>query len=96
LVRKTTDNLEAYDLFLRGLESGNRFTKEANAYARQMFEKAVVLDPQYARAYAGLGLTYFLEWFNQWSRDPQALERAFALAQQAVTLDDSLAIAHVY
>ena len=38
--------------------------------------------------------TYFREWVLQWSQDPQALEQAFALAQRAVALDDSLAQAH--
>ena len=72
-----------------------RFTKEANAQARQMFEKAIELDPQYAEAYAWLGWTYLVEWVLRWSQDPQTLERAFALAQQAVALDDSLPRAHV-
>src|SRR6185295_7282294 len=58
IVRKTTDNLEAYDFLLRGLESGNRSTKEANAQARQLYEKAIALDPQYAEAYARLSRTY--------------------------------------
>ena len=71
-----------------------RFTKEANAQARQMFEKAIALDPQYAEAYAWLGWTYWLEWVFRWSADPQTLERALALAQQALALDDSLPIAH--
>src|SRR6266849_2621302 len=62
LVRKHTDNLEAYDSFLRGVEYYWRFTKEANAQARQMFEKAVALDPQYAEAYAWLGAAYWREW----------------------------------
>ncbi len=95
LVRKTTDNLEAYDYYLRGREHFNRFTQEANAQARQMFEKALELDPQYAEAYAFLGWTYFREWGLQWSQDPQTLEQAFALAQKAVALDDSLPQAHV-
>src|SRR5439155_9923282 len=69
-------------------------TKEANAQARQMLEKAVALDPQYAEAYARLGWTYLLGWVWRWSADPQTLERAFALAQQAVALDDSLPVAH--
>ena len=94
IVRKHTDNLEAYDSFLRGMEYFWRFTKEANAQARQMFEKAVALDPQYAEAYAWLGWTYWLEWVWRWSADPQTLERALALAQQAVALDDSLPVAH--
>ena len=59
-----------------------------------MFEKAIELDPQYAEAYAWLGRTYWLEWFYRWSLDPQTLERAFALAQKAIALDDSLPLAH--
>jgi tetratricopeptide (TPR) repeat protein len=94
IVRKHTDNLEAYDSFLRGLEYFNRLTKEATAQARQMFEKALALDPQYAEAYAWLGFTYYLGWIWGWSADPQTLERALALAQQAIALDDSLPIAH--
>src|SRR5256885_8485930 len=54
LVQKTTDNLEAYDAFLRGQESWFRAfyeaNKGANAQARQMFEHAVELDPHYAQA----------------------------------------------
>jgi len=41
-----------------------------------------------------LGLVYSVEWVTQWSDDPQLLERAFALAQQALALDDSLPPAH--
>ena len=59
-----------------------------------MYEKALALDPQYAEAYAWLGATYYLEWIWRWSADPQTLERALALEQQAVALDDSLPIAH--
>ncbi len=94
IVRKRTDNLEAYDAFLRGVEYFWRDTKEAVAQARQTYEKAVTLDPQYAEAYARLGLTYYREWVWRWSADPQTLERALALAQQAVALDDSLPVAH--
>jgi adenylate cyclase len=94
LVRKHTDNLEAYDAFLRGREYESRFTKEADAQARQMFEKAVALDPQYAEAYTWLGWIYWVEWVERRSVDPQTLERALALAQRALTLDDSLPIAH--
>jgi adenylate cyclase len=94
IVRKHTDNLEAYDAVLRGVEYYWRTTKEANAQARQMFEKALALDPQYAEAYAWLSYTYWVEWAWRWSADPQTLEHALALAQQAVALDDSLPFAH--
>jgi adenylate cyclase len=97
--RAPTNNLEAYDFYLRGVESGLRAfsetRKEANAQARQMFEKAIELDPKYAGAYVGLGQTYFLDWFYRWGPDPaQSLERPFELAQKAVALDDSLPLPH--
>jgi len=94
LVRKTTDNLEAYDDLLRGMESLGDETKEANAKARDMFERAAELDPQYASAYASIGWTYALEWAYQWNTDPEILARANEMAQKAVALDDSSPVAH--
>jgi TolB-like protein/class 3 adenylate cyclase/Flp pilus assembly protein TadD len=93
--RVPTDNLTAYDYVLRGLEPFRHITKEENRQAREMFERAVALDPQYAVAYALIGWTYFTEWFMGWGQDPQILEQALALAQKARTLDDFLPQAHV-
>jgi TolB-like protein/Tfp pilus assembly protein PilF len=92
--RVPTDNLQAYDHYLRGIEYFWRSTKEANAQARQLFERAIALDPRFALAYTGLGLTHLREWAWLWSLDPQALEQVFELAQKALALDDSLAEAH--
>ena len=99
LVRKTTDNLEAYDLYLRSIASHLRAfdetKKELNVQARQLLEKAVELDPTYAEAYARLGLTYSNEWFLGWNRDfAQTVERAFELGNKAVALDNSLSGPH--
>jgi tetratricopeptide (TPR) repeat protein len=94
IVRKHTDNLEAYDYLLRGIEPFFRYTPETNAQARQLWEKAIALDPQYAEAYAWLSWTYWREYGFRWSTDPQTLERALALAKQALALDDSLPRAH--
>src|SRR5262249_1479005 len=94
IARKHTDNLEAYDYLLRGIEPFFRLTQETDNQARQMFEKAVALDPQYAEAYAWLSFTNYQEWVFRWSADPQTLERAWALAQQALALDNSLPRAH--
>jgi adenylate cyclase len=98
--RHHTDNVEAYDFYLRGLESLLRAMleakKEANGQARQLFERALALDSTYALAYAGLGGTYFNEWFFQWNLNrAQTLERALELLQRAVTLDDSLSMPHM-
>jgi adenylate cyclase len=94
IVHKHTDNLEAYDDYLRGVEYHLRYTQEANTQARQMFERALALDPQYAEVYAWLSWTYWMEWALRWSVDPQTLDRASALAHQAVAVDDSLPFVH--
>ncbi len=101
LVRKYTTNVEAYDVFLRGGEYFWRFTRETNVQARQMYERAIELDPAYAEAYGFLAWTYLREWQFLWSQDPQVLEQAFELGQKAIALDDSLPhphslLGHVY
>jgi adenylate cyclase len=100
IVRKTTDNPEAYDSLLRGvkayLHAFTELKKESLEQARQMFERAAASDPQYAMAYAALSATYWLEFFRRWGKDPdQSLEQAFTLARRAVALDDSLPYAHL-
>jgi adenylate cyclase len=94
LVRKQTDNLDAYDDLLRGWEYFYSLTKQGNAQARQMFEKAIELDPKYADAYVALGFAHLVDYVLQWTSDPHALDRAFQMAQKAVALDDSLPLAH--
>ncbi len=89
-----TNNPEAYDYVLRGSAYYLRFTKAAKAQARQMFEQAIELDPQYAAAYALLGTVYFTDWTFFWSDNPRAIEQSFALAQRAVTLNDFVPVAH--
>jgi adenylate cyclase len=95
VVHKTTENLEAYESVLRGLEYFYRSTREGNAQARQLFAHAITLDPAYAEAYARLGWTYHLEQAIPWSPGPQTLERAFELAHTALALDDSLPWTHI-
>ncbi len=90
LERKYTDNPEAYDCYLRGWDYCLCFTKEANAKAREIYERAIELDPEYALAYVGLAWTHLNEWSFGWTQDPSSLELAFELAKRAVALDDSL------
>jgi TolB-like protein/Flp pilus assembly protein TadD len=66
---KGTDNIEAYDAFLRGWQHYLRGTPESFAQAIADFEKAVELDPQYSRAYAALALVNWKagsgkEWYQ--------------------------------
>ncbi len=94
LLRRYTDNMEAYDYYLRGLEYFSKLTKETNILARQMLQRAIDLDPQFAAAYALLGLIQSQEWTQGWSRGPQPLEHAFELAQKAIALDETLPLGY--
>ncbi len=94
LNQRYTENLEAYDYALRGLDYYFRFTKDAHAQALKMFEKAIELDPEYALAYSWLGLTHLHRWTHGWNRDPKVRDLAFDLAQKALDLDDSLSEPH--
>jgi tetratricopeptide (TPR) repeat protein len=96
LVAKRTDNLDAYDNILRGIEffSFGNPTKETNEKARHMFEKAIELDLKYADAYAWLGNVLLSDQLFQWSNDPHGLDRAIELEQQSIALDNSNASAY--
>src|SRR5690348_16419816 len=94
LFKKRSDNLEAYDEFLRALEYTLSITKDGDEKARQALEKAIALDPKYSDAYAVLGWVHFTDLLSQWNRDPHVSDQMFQAAQQAITLDDSNAFAY--
>jgi adenylate cyclase len=91
LVVKRTDNLEAYDYYLRGVGffAFEHPRKEYYEQARKMFQKAIELDPKYSDAYASLGFVQLVDFGSQWSHDPHGLDRAIQLAQQSIALDNS-------
>jgi adenylate cyclase len=95
LERTYAGDLEAYDYFVRGSFSWQHGGDKAkNAEGRQLCQKAVEIDPNYAHAYVCIGFTYWFEWLNGWTQDPQALEQIRSYGQKAVALDDSLSPAH--
>jgi len=90
IARIPTEDLRAYDLYLRGVAYGNRKTKENNLLARQMFEKAIQADPKYARAMADCSLTYLNDIFRGWTEPREEwMRRAERLARRAVEIDPS-------
>ena len=93
---KPPADLAAYDYVLRGRERLARRTRAANAEARELFRRAVELDPRYAAAQVGLGRTYVEAALFGWTEWPaQALASAKGLAQKAVDLDDGEVGGHV-
>lgn len=87
--RKSTDNLAAYECFLRGREHLNRFRVRDTRFvqAMEMFERAIELDPQFYRAYLGLALFHVWEVKGGRTATPaRSLKRANELAEQAVNI----------
>ncbi|WOS66009.1 adenylate/guanylate cyclase domain-containing protein [Sinorhizobium fredii] len=95
LAPEHTGNIEAYDYFLRGRELWHRLTKETNVAARDLLQRAIKLDPNFASAHAFLALTHVLDYLNGWSPSPpNSREQAEELATRAVALDDRDPRAH--
>jgi len=93
---KETKDLQAYDYVLRGNSFHHRMTKEDNHKAREMFERAIEHDPEYAPAYAGLAWVLVHDSNQGWSPDAQqTLKAGLENAERAVLLDNSLAKAHL-
>ncbi len=93
---KSTDNLEAWKHFIKGKELLENFIEQDNAKAREHFEIALKLDPEYVPAMSQLSSTYSLDVQLGWSDSPSAsINRAFELAQKAVELDDQDSNGHM-
>ena len=95
VARKYTSSFQAYDHFLQGWQHFWEYSKESNILAKEHFNKAIKLDPQFARAYANLALSYAYDVLNGWTNTPEKnLDYAKELSQKAITLDDQLAQVH--
>jgi adenylate cyclase len=84
----------AYDFFLRGLSYFARHNIEDTIYARQMFRRAVEIDPEYGRAWAGVAYTYGFEYMYFNANDVN-LEEASKTSDKALELAPELAESHV-
>jgi serine/threonine protein kinase/Tfp pilus assembly protein PilF len=85
LAVKPTENLQAYDLYLRGKRYARRQTRQDLEFALQMFENAVTMDPSFALAYAACANACAMFYCN-FSRDVVWVERAREASGKAVAL----------
>ena len=95
LIKRSTENQEAYELYLNGRFHRNKIAPEPLFKAIEYFNKAIEIEPEYAEAYAGLAVTYFyLLIYNILPPDgcePQLTETA----QKALELDNTIAEGHL-
>jgi adenylate cyclase len=93
---KRTEDLNAWDYYLRGMESFHDETCAGTNASIRMFQAAVDLDPKYCDAWARLGWCHARLVMLRCVDDPgPSLERGFEAARRAVALDDGSALAHL-
>lgn len=92
ITNEPTANVEAYTYYLRGRQLSHTWTKSYLQLARRMFYKAVELDPDYARAYAGIADCDAA--IRDWSPDDVPLRRILDMSARALELDPDLPEAH--
>jgi adenylate cyclase len=96
--RKPTENLDAYDFYLRGLADAHKWTKESTADALRHFYRAIELDPNFAAAFGMAARVYALPRGGgpQWliGNDAEVVAEVARLARRAAELgkDDAVAL----
>ena len=85
--RKRTEDLTAYDAFMRAQSHFFRFRRRDVLEARRWLERAIELDPTYVEPVVMLAATYNVEYGFLWTTDPANLERAEQLANRAIEID---------
>ena len=88
-----TENVQAYDYYLRGRQFFHQFRRTPLQYARRMFDRAIEIDPNFARTHAGIAdCCSFL--YMYWDSSKANLESADASSRKALELDPGNAEAH--
>ena len=95
---KPTDNIKAYDSYLRGIEYLNQGWRHSDAQefekAIQLLEEAIELDPGFALAYANLSIIHSRTYFFGHDQTEERLNRSRAAADRALELQPDLPEAH--
>ena len=89
-----TTDVQAYDYYLKGRQYFHQFRRKSFDFARQLFARAIVIDPSYALAYAGVAdcCSFLYLW---WDASDDNMKEAEVASRKAVELDPELAEAHV-
>ena len=94
VVKRPTDNLDAYDAYLKAWYHWNELTPEGYVRSRQCFEEAMKIDPEFAGACAGLATWYLSQSFWAEISPEDALAVAMPLLERALRLDDRSPLVH--
>ncbi|MFB3118526.1 MAG: protein kinase, partial [Myxococcota bacterium] len=89
LASKPTENLQAYDMYLKGKSYARRLTRQDMDFALQMYESAVAQDPNFALAYAAIA-NVCAQYQGSYGANLNLLDRAKAASKKASELQPSL------
>jgi serine/threonine-protein kinase len=96
LKKQPTNNIEAYNLYLRGIRSFNRGYGCKNLrMAVQMFEKAIISDPDFALVYSKLSTAYIYLYWHYHDRTDICLAKAKDAVNKAFKISPDLPEAHI-
>jgi adenylate cyclase len=96
LRRRGTENVEAYETWLRARELLGGGTRESVVQARAMYRRSIAIDPTFANPHAGLALAEIMDYINDWAADPAAaLGEAERCARRALELSPQEPVTHL-
>jgi adenylate cyclase len=103
VMHKQPNDLETYDVYLRGRAAWREWNRESNRRAQEYFRRTIDLDPGFAPAYAFLSYAVIQARLSGWDSSPEKLQYARDLAVKAITIEPdnfenhwSLAMAYLY
>jgi TolB-like protein/Tfp pilus assembly protein PilF len=95
LVKRYTQDPDAYNLYLEGRLNWNRRTEEGLKESIEYFQKAIAKDPKFALAYAGIADAYSILGRLGFARPAEVYPKAREAAEKALEIDDTLAESYI-
>ena len=95
VLKRYTENVEAYELFLQGLYHYNQLTPFSMAKAIDYYQSAIGIDPNYAIAYAEMGSCYWDLAYFLWAPGVECLPKALPAINKALRLDPQNDVCHI-
>ena len=92
VLKKYTDNVEAYQLYLQGLFYSNKYVFDK---AIESYQAAIALEPDYATAYAGIAVCYLNLWYWHYLPEELCLPQMIQAAEHSLSLDQDISESHV-
>ena len=94
LRKRYTEDVEAFNLYLKGLYYWQQMTPEGNQKAVEYYEKSILKDPKFALAYAVLGSNLIFASQNGFIPPMWAIPKSKEYTQKALEIDDTISVVH--